>query len=114
MRKLTDFEMEILSLIGTPNSEELDTYLRTAKVEDVAKQDRSHVHLRFVSPKIKPVENGYTILLDWHSNDLDGAPIELLAIGNDDGFPVELEIRRLDMNLIKQIPPAANWKRLTV
>ncbi|MEB0111049.1 hypothetical protein QN397_06770 [Variovorax sp. RTB1] len=78
--------------------------------EDVAPEDKDWYHVKFFYVDSVLGAEGYSILLDWCAADLDGAPLELLALGSAIGRPYELEIRRLDQQPIIELPSVEKWR----
>ncbi len=111
VRELNDYERQLIDRFVeyglSPRT--LSSSMTRVLVEDVAPEDKDWYHIR-LNYQNRPWQGGpYTIIADWSASDLDGGVIELLALGDEEGYPYEIEIRRPDLLAIRHLPPASSW-----
>lgn len=110
-RPLSAYEVEILQrAMVTSNARLNSSILDAAVAEDIAPEDPDWHHIRLSYREAPWKGGGYSILADWSALDLDGGVIELLVLGDEDGRPYELEIRRPDLRPIDHLPTAGDWR----
>lgn len=111
VRELNDYERQLIDGLVerglSPRA--VSSSMTCVLVEDVAPEDKDWYHIR-LSYQGRPWQRGpYSIIADWSARDLDGGVIELLVLGDEDGYPYEIEIRRPDLQPIRHLPPASSW-----
>lgn len=109
MRAMTNAEKELTERILEDSGVcERDITLQ-AMVQQIAPEDLASYHIEFIYTD-KPIpEGGYVVIRDWRAKDRDGASLELLALGGADGRIYEIEILRLDLLPIIELPAPSMW-----
>ena len=111
MRALNLYELQILSkAIGAKNSS-LSNILHTLSVEQVGEEDLDFYHVRLHYSGRPWRGGGYSVIADWVGDDADGAIISLLALGDEDDYIYEIEIRRLDTQPLQRLPLIDDWRQ---
>jgi len=103
-RELNEYEIRLLTHFCGERS-----FSGCQGVEEIHPDDKDWRHIRLFYPDAPWKGGGYTVLIDRAAKDVDGAPIELLALGDQEGRIYELEIHRLDGSPIQLLPSAADW-----
>lgn len=103
MRTLTKYELDIVEYLAKFS---LD---RDCFAKEIAPEDKDYHHIELIHDNMPWTGGGYSVLADRIANDIDGAPLSLLVLGNCSGRPYEIEIQRLDGRPIQKLPPIIEW-----
>lgn len=77
--------------------------------DNVGTGDADWYHIRLYYSDTKWFGEGYSILADRCTKDIDGGSLELLVLGNEEGRPFEIQIHRPDCSPIIALPSMEVW-----
>lgn len=103
MRPLTKYEFDSVEYLAK------FSFDRDCLAKEIGSEDKDYHHIELVHDNMPWTGGGYSILADRIANDIDGAPLSLLVLGNSSGRPHEIEIQRLDGQPIRKLPPIIEW-----
>lgn len=110
MRNLNEYEQHLVEKMLCKNiNNDFKESVKNCLVDDVSPQDKDWHHFRFQYEEHPWQGGGFSVIADWRSLDSDGALLTLLALGDEEGRPYEIEICRPDGKDIIAFPGIDNW-----